>query len=36
LTFSSDADREPPDEGNAPVSPILTPAPNAETLRGLA
>jgi hypothetical protein len=36
LRFVSDADCEPPDEGNGPVSPILTPAPNAETLNGLA
>jgi hypothetical protein len=36
LRFVSDADCEPPVEGNAPVSPTLMPAPNAETLNGLA
>jgi hypothetical protein len=36
LRFVSDADCEPPEEGSAPVSPTLMPAPNAETLNGLA
>jgi hypothetical protein len=36
LRFVSDADREPPVDGSAPVSPIATLAPNAETLNGRA
>jgi hypothetical protein len=36
LRSRSAADFEPPDDGNAPVSPMLTPAPKAETLKGLA